>query len=366
MNIPLITLERYHLAMRTELDQAYSRVMNRGVFVLADECDQFEIEVSEFLGVKHAVGVGNGLDALTISLLSLGIGPGDDVLVPAHTFYATALAVTRVGAKPVLVEPTERTFLVGIESLERARTPQTKAVIPVHLYGMACDMSGIMSWAKEHEVFVVEDAAQAFGSKRENTYAGSIGHVNAFSFYPIKNLGALGDGGLVVTNDDEIAEKLRAIRNYGSSEKGLFTEVGVNSRLDELQAAFLRVKLKGFEQFRLDRCRVLGGYEKAFSSYKDRTIFKEEEVANSFVMMHPEANSVSETLERIGVCSGKLYGRAICNQGAIESKIGVAHNVKQVTELIAKQNIALPLFYGLTEEEIQFVSEAWLRAVQNC
>ncbi len=363
MNIPLITLERYHLAIRNELDQAYSRVMNEGMFVLGSECEQFEGEVSQFLGVKYAIGVGNGLDALTLSLLSLGVGPGDDVLVPAHTFYATALAVIRVGARPVLVEPSDRFFLVGVESLERARTPQTKAIIPVHLYGMMCDMSEIMSWAKERGLFVVEDVAQAFGSKQNKSFAGSFGHINAFSFYPVKNLGALGDGGLVVTNDEGIAGRLKAIRNYGATEKGVFTDVGVNSRLDELQAAFLRVKLNDFERFSQDRNRVLNCYQRALIGRVDRTVFKKDEIANSFVMSHPSANSISKRLGKAGISTGKLYDKALCNQGALQYKYEATDEVKQASELMAEQNVALPLFYGMVEEEVRFVCESWLKGI---
>ena len=245
--IDFLDLKSINLKNKEFYLEALERVIDSGWLVLGKEVESFELEFAEYCGVKHCIGVGNGLDALHLILKAYGIGPGDEVIVPANTYIATWLAVSYVGATPVPVEVIESTYNINPACFERAITPKTKAVIPVHLYGQPADMSPIMDIAGKHGIKVIEDAAQAHGAYYKDKRVGGLGHAAGFSFYPGKNLGALGDGGAITTNDDELAERLRVYRNYGSRIKYKNEVKGFNSRLDELQAAFLRIKLKSLD-----------------------------------------------------------------------------------------------------------------------
>lgn len=241
--VPFIDFSLLHRELRAPLAEAFDRVMDSGWFIMGPELEAFESEFASYCGVQHCVGVANGLEALHLLLRAYGIGPGDEVIVPSNTFIATWLAVSECGATPVPVEPCNDTYNLDPEGLAAALTPRTRAIIPVHLYGQIADMDPIMAFASEHGLIVIEDAAQAQGARYHGRRAGSLGHAAATSFYPGKNLGALGDGGAVLTNDHAIADRVRLLRNYGSTVKYQHEVAGFNSRLDELQAAFLRVKL---------------------------------------------------------------------------------------------------------------------------
>jgi dTDP-4-amino-4,6-dideoxygalactose transaminase len=242
--IPFLDLRSVNGVYAAALSEAFARVLDSGRYILGEEVYAFEREFADYCETKHAIGVSNGLDALHIILRAYGIGHGDEVIVPSNTFIATWLAVTYTGAKPVPVEPNEITFNLDPSLIEAAVTPRTRAIIPVHLYGQPADMDSIIEISEKHKLLVIEDAAQAHGAKYKGRKVGSLGHAAAFSFYPGKNLGALGDAGAVTTNDNKLAEKVRLLLNYGSRSKYLNEEKGFNCRLDELQAAFLRVKLK--------------------------------------------------------------------------------------------------------------------------
>lgn len=242
--VPFLNLRALHHPLGNELEDAYRRVLASSHFILGSELEAFESAFAAYCGTRHCIGVGNGLDALTLALIVAGIGPGDEVIVPGQTFIATWLAASHVGATPVPVDITPDSFNMDPELIEASITRHTKAIIPVHLYGRPAEMDIINTIAARHGLFVLEDAAQAHGAWFHGRRAGSLGAAASFSFYPGKNLGALGDGGAVVTDDDTLASKLRRLRNYGSTRKYHHDEVGFNSRLDELQAAFLRVKLK--------------------------------------------------------------------------------------------------------------------------
>ncbi len=266
MKVPFLELKPAYEELREELDAAYHRVMDSGWYLLGAELEAFESEYSAYCGTKHCIGVGNGLDALQISLKAYGVGPGDEVIVPAHTFIATWLAVANVGATPVGVEPDPGTYNIDPSRIEQAVTKRTKAILPVHLYGQPADMDPILQIANRHGLVVIEDAAQAQGAKYKGRTVGALGHAAAHSFYPGKNLGAFADAGAITTNDDAIAQRLRLLRNYGSQVKYHYEEAGVNSRLDELQAAFLRVKLRHLDGWN-DRRRALASeYLQAFSA----------------------------------------------------------------------------------------------------
>lgn len=256
MNIPFLDLKAPYLELREELDAAYARVMNSGWYILGEEVAAFEREFAEYCGVRHCIGVGNGLDALYLILRAMEIGAGDEVIVPSNTYIATWLAVSQTGAVPVPVEPDERSWNIDPDRIEAAITPRTRGILAVHLYGQAAEMTRINAIARRHKLKVIEDAAQAHGALCNGRKVGGLGDAAGFSFYPGKNLGALGDGGAVTTNDDGLAERVRLLRNYGSRQKYVNVVKGVNSRLDELQAALLRVKLRRLDEWNQRRERL--------------------------------------------------------------------------------------------------------------
>jgi len=253
MKIPFLDIHAGYLELKDGFDAAYHRVMDSGWVLLGEETRAFEAEFAAYGETKHCVAVGNGLDALQLVLRAWEIGPGDEVIVPAHTFIATWLAVSNVGARPVPVEPDEAACNIDPERIEAAITPRTKAIIPVHLYGQPADMDPVMALAEKHGLKVLEDNAQALGARYKGRRTGSLGHAAAASFYPGKNLGAFGDAGAVTTGDDNLADRVRMLRNYGSTVKYRHELTGLNSRIDELQAAFLRVKLRHLDQWNARR-----------------------------------------------------------------------------------------------------------------
>lgn len=265
LKVPFLDLVAMHANIRSELDVAYKRVMDSGWYIAGPELEAFEKEFADYCQTKYCVGVGNGLDAIHLLLRAYGIGPGDEVLVPSNTFIATWLAVTQCGATPVPVEPLRHTHNVNPTLLRERLTARTRAIIPVHLYGQPADMDAINEVAAEHGLVVIEDAAQAQGASYKGRRVGALGHAAATSFYPGKNLGAMGDGGAVMTNDAHIAAKVRQLRNYGSDVKYQHLVQGYNSRLDEMQAAFLRVKLKTLDVWNKSRRTVAQQYTQALA-----------------------------------------------------------------------------------------------------
>ncbi|MEY3996191.1 MAG: glutamate--dTDP-6-deoxy-D-xylo-hex-3-ulose 3-aminotransferase [Pseudomonadota bacterium] len=261
-HIAFLDLKAPHIELSTELEQAYDEVINSGWYIMGDQLKQFEVEYAAYCGSKHCIGVANGLDALHLIVRAYGIGEGDEVIVPSNTYIATWLAVSQVGAIPVPVEPDERTYNINPVLIEAAITPRTKAIMAVHLYGQPADMDAINAIAKKHNLKVIEDAAQSQGAGYKGKFAGNLGDAAGHSFYPGKNLGALGDGGAITTNDDELAHKIRVLRNYGSQVKYHNEVKGYNSRLDELQAAFLRVKLRKLTEWNTRRKLIAAEYLK--------------------------------------------------------------------------------------------------------
>jgi dTDP-4-amino-4,6-dideoxygalactose transaminase len=262
MTIPFYDLAAEHKRYRADLDDAYARVMAGGQFILGRELEAFEREFARYCGAADAIGVGNGLDALRLSLRAFDVGPGDEVIVAAHTFAATWMAIVDVGATPVPCEPDRERFFISAEGVAPLITPQTRAVIPVHLYGIPAPVDGLAALCRTHGLHLLEDAAQAHGALHNGRPCGTVGAAGCFSFYPSKNLGALGDGGAIVTSDSYLAKRLRRLRNYGSAVKYHVEEAGWNSRLDELQAAFLRVKLMRLNETNALRVALAGEYQK--------------------------------------------------------------------------------------------------------
>ena len=267
MKVPFLDLQTPHIELREELESAFRRVLESGYYILGKEVTAFESEFAAYCGVRHCIGVGNGLEALHLILRAYGIGQGDEVIVPSNTYIATWLAVSYAGAVPVPVEPVLSTYNIDPERIESAITQRTKAIIPVHLYGQSASIDPIMVIAKKYNLKVIEDAAQAHGAYYKDQRTGGLAHAAGFSFYPGKNLGALGDGGAVTTNDDELADNVRMLRNYGSRMKYYNDAKGFNSRLDELQAAFLREKLKVLDEWNARRTEIANEYLKNLQGF---------------------------------------------------------------------------------------------------
>jgi len=298
--IEFLNLKMTYDELESEMDEAYKLVMKSGHYIMGSELENFESEFASYCDTQYAVGVANGLDALLLILKAYNIGSGDEVIVPSNTYIATWLAVSYVGATPIPVEPDIRTYNIDPTKIEASITPRTKAIMPVHLYGQTCDMDLILAIAKKHNLKVIEDSAQAHGATYKGKKAGSLGDASGFSFYPGKNLGAFGDGGAVTTNDKTIADRIRVLRNYGSQKK-YFNEVkGVNSRLDELQAAFLRVKLKKLDEWNLRRKTLAEIYLKELSTQEDITLpyvpIWADPVWHLFVIRHKERNNLQQYL----------------------------------------------------------------------
>jgi dTDP-4-amino-4,6-dideoxygalactose transaminase len=305
VNIPFLDLKSPYLELKEELDAAYHRVMESGWYILGKEVEAFEDEFATYCETRHCIGVGNGLDALHLILRAMDIGPGDEVIVPANTYIATWLAVSHAGATPVPVEPVESTYNIDPAKIEQAITPKTKAVLVVHLYGQPSDMDSINALANKHGLKVIEDCAQAHGARCRGRRVGGLGDAAGFSFYPGKNLGALGDGGAVTTNDPALAERIRSLRNYGSHVKYHNAVVGYNSRLDELQAALLRVKLAKLDEWNERRRQVASKYILGLSGEQGLTLPHVPEWAESvwhlFVVRHVQRDALQKTLGEAGV-----------------------------------------------------------------
>lgn len=305
MTIPFLDLKSPYLELEDELDAAYRRVMKSGWYILGKEVEAFEAEFAAYCEAKHCIGVGNGLDALHLIFRAMEIGPGDEVIVPANTYIATWLAVSYSGATPVPVEPDERTYNINPGLIEAAITKKTKAILPVHLYGQSTDMDPINALADRYGLKVIEDAAQAHGARYKGRRAGGLGDAAGFSFYPGKNLGALGDGGAVVTNDDELADRVRVLRNYGSKVKYHNEVKGYNSRLDELQAALLRVKLPKLDEWNDRRRAVAKKYMQRLAAVPELSLPSvpdwAEPVWHLFVVRHPQRGALQKELGEAGI-----------------------------------------------------------------
>jgi dTDP-4-amino-4,6-dideoxygalactose transaminase len=301
MKVPFLDIKASYLELKDELDAAYHRVMDSGWVLLGQETEALEQEFAAYCEAKHCVAVGNGLDALQLVLRAWDIGPGDEVIVPAHTFIATWLAVSNVGATPVSVEPDEKTYNIDVSRIEAAITSRTKAVIPVHLYGQPADMDPIMELANRHQFKVLEDNAQAQGARYKGRRTGALGHAAATSFYPGKNLGAFGDAGAITTNNDDLAERVRMLRNYGSKVKYQHEFAGMNSRIDELQAAFLRVKLRKLDEWNDRRTKIAKFYLSNLTHSTPLLSLPSEDkstdpVWHLFVVRHPQRDELRHYL----------------------------------------------------------------------
>ncbi|MBF0495321.1 MAG: DegT/DnrJ/EryC1/StrS family aminotransferase [Deltaproteobacteria bacterium] len=365
MTIPFLDLKAAYDELRIELDAAYHRVMESGWYILGEEVDAFEREYAGYCGVQECIGVGNGLEALHLILSGYGIGPGDEVIVPANTYIATWLAVSQTGAKPVPVEPDVSTFNIDVRGLAKAVTARTKAVMAVHLYGQPADMDPILTVARSYGLKVIEDAAQAHGALYKGRRTGSLGDAAGWSFYPGKNLGAMGDAGAVTTNDGELAERVRVLRNYGSRVKYYNEIKGFNSRLDPLQAAFLRVKLGRLDEWNNRRRTIAAIYQEALSdiSFITRPFVPDwtDPVWHLFVIRSPKRNELIEHLRNLGI--GTLIHYPIPpHLSAAYSTSGWTAGSFPLTELLAREALSLPMGPHLTPESGKAVMQSVVKA----
>lgn len=356
--IQYLDLKRIHQDIQKELDAAYHEVQESQWFIGGSADKRFESEFADFCGAKACVGVGNGLDAIRLILTAYGIGAGDEVILPANTFIATALAVTYVGARPIFVDADAETYNIDLDKIEEKITDKTKAVIAVHLYGRTVNIEPIKALADKYSLRIIEDAAQGHGGEIDGHKVGSLGDAAAFSFYPGKNLGALGDGGAITTDDQEMADKIRALGNYGSYEKYCHVYQGCNSRLDELQAAFLSVKLPYLEQWNYERRKIASKYTSGI--YNEKIILpnmpadEKEHVFHIYPVLSQNREEFICFLKKRGIMTNVHYPVPIMKQPAYKELYEQAAWYP-VTDRICAQEVSLPLYPGMTEEEIEWI-----------
>lgn len=360
MKIPFVSFLPMEKELNSALRGAFDRVFARSWYIEGIEGETFEQAFAEYCDIKYCVGVGNGLDALMLSLRALGIGTGDEVIVPSNTYIATALAVTYVGATPIFVEPDIRTFNINPALIEEKINKNTKAIMPVHLYGQACDMDPIMEIAKKSHLFVIEDCAQAHGATYKGKKVGTFGDAAGFSFYPGKNLGALGDAGAVVTNNKNLADKVRALGNYGSDYKYHHVYKGCNSRLDELQAAFLAAKLPHLDRMNEERRRIAKKYSEGINNPKVTVPFVLNDcvpVWHIYGIRCAEREKLEQHFTKKGIGFNKHYPIPMHLQECYE-ELSFPKGSLPIAEEISNTELSIPMYYGLTDEEVQYVIDA--------
>ena len=346
--------------LRDDLRAAFDRVFKQSWYIEGKEDRAFEEAFAQYCERNFCIGVGNGLDALMLALKALGVGAGDEVIVPSNTFIATVLAASYVGAKPVFVEPDIRTFNINPALIESAITKRTKAIMPVHLYGQPCDMDPIMEIANKHHLFVVEDCAQAHGAIYKGRKVGTFGNAAGFSFYPGKNLGALGDAGACVTNDKALADKIRALGNYGSDYKYHHIYQGHNSRLDEMQAAFLAAKLPHLEQMNAERRRIAAMYTEGIRNPEVITPYVADSctpVWHIYGIRCAKRDALEKHLNDKGIGTNKHYPIPIHLQECYKD-LNITQGALPIAEEISRTELSIPMYYGMKDEEIQYIIDA--------
>jgi len=362
MDVPLLDLRAQFQSIREEVMAAVEGVFERQQFILGSEVEAFEKAAADYCQVKHAIGCGSGSDALLLALMALGVGPGDEVVTVSFSFFATASSITRLGARPVFVDISPDDFNLNPDLIERAITPRTAAILPVHLFGQCAEMNAIREIAERHSLPVIEDAAQAIGAEYHKRRAGAMGDVGCFSFFPSKNLGGAGEGGLMTTNDDQLAAKLRLLRAHGMQPKYHHQIVGVNSRLDALQAAVLRVKLKYLDQWSDARLRNAEHYDWLFAEAGVEEVISptirpnRRHIFNQFTIRCSRRDELMEYLKRRGVGSEIYYPVPLTLQECF-AYLGYKPGDQPVTEQASRECLSLPIYPELTEEIRKYVIE---------
>ncbi len=358
MNIPWVDLTAQHRKLRDEINLAIQGVLDRGDFILGQDVTRLEDEFAAYCGAKYAIGVDSGLSALELSLRALGVGAGDEVIVPAHTFTATAAAATLAGATPVFVDVDPQTWTIDPARIEDAITERTKAIIPVHLYGLPADMNAILRVAEKHNLVVVEDACQAHGAKYHGQRTGSIGHAAGFSFYPTKNLGGCGDGGIVTTSDEKVAGTIRALRNCGQTAKNVHELLPLNHRLDSMQAAILRVKLKYLDEMVASRRRLAAHYTRLLAGLSVMLPAEPpgyEHVYHLYVIRSQNRDALQAHLKDRGVGTAVHYPNPVHLQPFYSNGTN-RRGQFPVAEKICDEILSLPMYPELTEEQVEIVA----------
>jgi dTDP-4-amino-4,6-dideoxygalactose transaminase len=361
--IKFIDLEREYQVISGQINQAVGKVLRSGWFILGEEVNAFEREFAAYVGAGYAVGVNSGSDALFLSIKALGIGEGDEVITVSHTFVSTVDAIVRNGAKPVFVDINDKTYTIDITQIEGKLTNRTKAILPVHLYGHPADMHPIIEIARRYKLYVIEDACQAHGAEYGVQKVGRLGDAGCFSFYPAKNLGACGDGGMVVTNNKELADKLAMLRNYGQPKKYRHDLIGLNTRLDELQAAILRVKLKYLDEWNEKRRKVAALYNNLLKDTGLHTPVQEEgvkHVYSLYVVRDKERESLEEHLSEKGVQTLIHYPFPVHKQKAY-LELGLVGTLP-ITEKVCGEILSLPIHPWLTEPEVEEIAHICKKA----
>ena len=361
MKIPVLELKPAYLELRAEFDAAYHRVMESGRYLLGPELDAFEGEFARSVGAAHCVGVANGLEALQLALMTQGIGPGDEVIVPAHGYIATWLAVSHVGARPVPCECDPATYTLDLSAVKAALTARTKALLPIHLYGLPADMEGLRALSAPRGLFLLEDAAQAHGARLGEARVGNLGDAAAFSFYPSKNLGAFADAGAVTTNNPGLAERLRTLRNYGSRTRYEHVEQGLNSRLGELQAAFLRVRLSRLADWNARRRALAARYQAGLEGIEGLSLPSEpaglHHVWHLYVVRTHRREALRAALAERGIETQIHYPTPPHRSPAYRA-LGFKEGAFPVAERLANEVLSLPLGPHLAAEQVDSVVEA--------
>lgn len=362
--IPMVDVALQNDPLREQIHAALGRVVDSGRYILGPEVEAFEAEAADFVGVAHGVGVANGTDALHLSLLAADIGPGDEVITTPFSFIATVNAIRYVGATPVLVDIDPRTFNLTAEAIAAAITSRTRAVLPVHLYGQPAPIAEIAALCERHGLALIEDCAQSFGARRGERMTGSFGLAGCVSFYPSKNLGAMGDAGLVVTPSADLAERLRRLRNHGSLEYGVHVETGFNSRLDELQAAVLRIKLRELEGYNAARREAARTYARHLAGLPLELPYEDpagEHIYHQYTVLCEDRDRLRGRLAEAGVASALHYRLPLHHQEVLS---GLASGPLPVAEDVARRCLCLPMFPGITAEQIARVAEAVASALR--
>ncbi|MCK5177450.1 MAG: DegT/DnrJ/EryC1/StrS family aminotransferase [Candidatus Aenigmarchaeota archaeon] len=365
--IPILDLKKQYEKIRPNIEKEVLKVLSSGRYILGENVKKLEKDFAEYCGTEKAIGVASGTDALHIALKSLDIGPGDEVITVSFSFIATAEAISYVGAMPVFADINPNTFNLDIDELEKKITPRTKAIIPVHLYGQPVDMAPVINIAKKYNLFVIEDCAQSVGANYKGKKTGSLGDIGCFSFFPTKNLGAFGDGGIVTTNSNYIADRITALRNHGSQVRYYHKEVGLNSRLDEIQAAVLNVKFPYLDQWNSMRRKAAYFYNELFKDIEEIIIPEELEntdsVYHQYTVKVQERDRIHNTLTENGVMSMIYYPVPIHLQEAY-SNLGIEKGSLPNTEDAAKNVLSLPIFPEITKDQQKKVAEELIKAVK--
>ena len=368
MKVPFLDLKTQYQSLKSEIDPAVLQVFHDATFILGPQVEEFEKAFAAFIESEYSVGVANGTDALRLAFEALGIGAGDEVILPANTFVATAIGVMETGALPVLVDIDPETFLMDYDQLESLVTPRTKAICPVHLYGRACNMDRVMAFASAYKLMVVEDTAQAHGARWNGKRVGSFGEIGCFSFYPGKNLGAYGDGGGIVTNHEPLFRQVRKLRNYGSEIKYQHPEKGMNSRLDTAQAVVLNIKLKHLADWNLKRWQVAEKYSQLLSQHTSERLklpdirTADEHVFHLYVIQVEERERITQELAAKGVSTVVHYPVPFHLQGGY-TKLGYKQGSFPETERTASSILSLPIYPEISDEQIEYVCNSLIEVL---